>query len=125
MDTGVQTTKKPQSTESSRPQPPELSRPKNLEVHIDNPADKSVKHTSLSDKRKNNAAKAKAQRVTNQDVQFNSNNKSVADLTYQSTQVPATPLCLKYSLQCNTFIILTRIIVIFIHTHLCQYFHHR
>ena len=51
MDTGVQTTSQPQSTESSRPQSPASSQPRNLAVHIDNPADKPVKHTSLSEKR--------------------------------------------------------------------------
>ena len=85
LDTGVQTTSQPQSLESSRP--------KNLKVHICNPADKPVKHTSLSDKRKSNAAKAKAQRIINQEAQFNSNNKPVANLAYQSNQMHATPLC--------------------------------
>ena len=91
MDTGVQTTSQPQSTEPSRPYSPESSRPKNLVVHIDNPADKPVKHTSLSDKRKGNAAKAK--RAINQDVQFIPKNKSVANLAHLSNQVHATPLC--------------------------------
>ena len=91
METGVQTTSQPQSTESSRPQSPESSRPKNLVVHIDNPVDKPVKHTSLSDKGNDNAAKAK--RAINWDVQFDPNNKPVANLAYLSNQVHATPLC--------------------------------
>ena len=91
MDTGVQTTPQPQSTESSRPQSPESSRPKKLVIHIDHPADKPVKHTSLSDKRSNFAAKAK--QAINPDVQFNRNNKLVASLAYQSNQTHETPLC--------------------------------
>ena len=91
MDTGVQTTSQPQSTESSRPQSPESSPPKNLVMHIDNPANKPVKHTSLSEKKKGNAAKVK--RAINQNVQFNPSNKTVANLAYPSNQVHATPLC--------------------------------
>ena len=87
MGTGVQTT-------SSRPQSPESStRQQSLIVQIDNPADKPVKHTSLSDKRKSIAAKAKGQQqITNQEVQFHPNNKPVANLTFQSNQVQAIPL---------------------------------
>ena len=59
-------------------------------IHFDNPADKPVKHTSLLDKRKEIAAKAK--QPIKQNVQFNPNNKPVANLAYQSIQVHATPL---------------------------------
>ena len=60
-------------------------------MHIDNPADKPVKHTLLSEKRKGNAAKVK--RAIDQNVQFNPNNKPVANLAYLSNQVHATSLC--------------------------------
>ena len=86
MDTCVQTT-------SPQPQSPESPRPQNLIVHIDNPADKPVKHTSLSDKRKSIAAKTKGQRqITNQEVQFHPTYKPVANLAFQSNQLQATPL---------------------------------
>ena len=75
MDTGLQTT-------SLRPQSPQSStRLQNLIVQIDNLAEKPVKYTSLSDKRKSTAAKAKGQRqITNQEVQFYLNNTSVTRL---------------------------------------------
>ena len=60
-------------------------------VHIDNPADKPVKHTSLSEKRKDNAAKVK--RAIDQNVQFSPISKPVANVAYLSNQVHATPLC--------------------------------
>ena len=86
MDTGVQTT-------LPQPQSPASSRPQTLIVHIDNPADKPVKYLSLSDKRKNIAAKAKEQRqITNQEVQFHPNYKPVANLVFQSNQLQATLL---------------------------------
>ena len=91
MDTVVQTTSQPQSTELSRPQSPESSRPKNLVVHIDNPADKPVKLTSLSEKRKDNTAKVK--RAIDQNVQFGPIDKPVENLAYLSNKVHATPLC--------------------------------
>ena len=62
-------------------------------MHTDNPADKPVKHTSLSDKRKNIAANAKGQRqIAIQEVQFHPNYKLVANLAFQSNQLQATPL---------------------------------
>ena len=65
IDTGVQA-----MSPQTQPQSPELSNmQKNLIVQIDNPADKPVKHTSLSDKRKSIAVKAKEQRqINNQQV---------------------------------------------------------
>ena len=116
----------PQSPESSQPQSPESSRPKNLVVHIDNPADKLVKHTSLSDKRKNNAAKAK--RAIKQDVKFNPNNKLIANLAYQLIQVHATPLCQSTPIIQSTMqhIYYTKPYNSNLYTHqLYQYFHHR
>ena len=60
-------------------------------VQIDNPVDQSVKYTSISDRRKHIAAKFKEHKI--QQVQYNLNNKALANLAFQFNQLHTTPLC--------------------------------
>ena len=86
MDMAVQTTS-PQAELT-----PESLKPQNLIVKIDNSDDdKPVKYTSLSDKRKNIAAKAKGQ-FTHQEVQFHPIDHPIAPKNLDTNQMHITPM---------------------------------
>ena len=58
--------------------------PRILIVHIHNPADKTIKQTAVSDKRRQIAAQiAQARKNNFPEVYFNPNNKPVANIAYQ------------------------------------------
>ena len=100
-DTAVQTSTRPQSpSQSEEPpseQPPTEQQPseteqklKNLVVHVDNTYGQE-RHSSLSDKRKQIAARAK--QTHQQQVKHHPYHQPIANLSYQYNQVHASPLC--------------------------------
>ena len=96
MDTAVQTSTGPQSPSTSE-QPPTEQPPsepeqklKNLVVHVDNTYGQE-RHSSLSEKRKQIAARAK--QAHQQQVKYHPNHQPIANLSYQYNQVHESPLC--------------------------------
>ena len=101
MDTAVQTSSRPQLPSPSERPPserPPSERPsseqeqklENLVVHVDNNCGQE-RYSSLSEKRKQIAARAK--QTHKQQVKYNPNHQPIANLSYQYSQVHASPLC--------------------------------
>ena len=94
MDTGVQTSTRPQSPSTSelppseRPPSEQEQKVKNLVVHVDNTYGQE-RYSSLSEKRKQIALRAKQ---SHQQVKYHPNHQPIANLSYQYNQVHASPL---------------------------------
>ena len=90
MDTGVQTTTRPQSPSTSeRPPSQQEQKLKSLVVQVDNTDSQEVRHSSLSEKRKHIASRAKQ---LHQQVKYHPNHQPIAHLQYQYNPVHASPL---------------------------------
>ena len=95
MDTGEQTSTRPQSPSTSeRPpseRPPSEQEPKvkSLVVHIDNTYGQEH-YSSLSEKKKQITSRAKQ---AHQQVKYHPNHQPIANLSYQYNQVHASSLC--------------------------------
>ena len=90
MDTGVQTSTRPQSPSTyERPPSQQEHKLKSLVVQVDNTDSQEVRHSSLSEKRKHIASRAMQ---IHQQVKYHPNHQPIAQLQYQYNQVYASPL---------------------------------